>query len=112
MRGAADGLNIVVPFGDPRYREVRPVLGLQAPRPQDDNPNNGPFGSVIDLDGKFGLYAGLRPFKDDLWDKKLLAIAAPPACPADPLLLHSTPRIAMNGIGKTGDGLPNCAWRC
>jgi len=33
MRGAADGLNIVVPFGDPRYREIRPVLGLQPPRP-------------------------------------------------------------------------------
>ena len=35
MRGAADGLNIVVPFGDPRYREVRPTLGLQAPRPEE-----------------------------------------------------------------------------
>jgi uncharacterized protein (DUF1501 family) len=32
MRGAADGLNIVVPFGDPRYRELRPTLGLQPPR--------------------------------------------------------------------------------
>ena len=32
MRGAADGLNIVVPFGDPRYRELRPNLGLKAPR--------------------------------------------------------------------------------
>src|SRR5579863_6691052 len=69
MRGAADGLNIVAPFGDPRYREVRPTLGLEPPRPQDDN--NGPFGSVIDLDGKFGLHAGLRPFKA-LWDKKQL----------------------------------------
>jgi uncharacterized protein (DUF1501 family) len=26
LRGAADGLNIVVPFGDPRYREARPTL--------------------------------------------------------------------------------------
>ena len=33
MRGAADGLNIVVPFGDPKYRELRPTLGLQPPRP-------------------------------------------------------------------------------
>ena len=37
MRGAADGLNIVAPFGDPRYREVRPNLALQPPRPQDEN---------------------------------------------------------------------------
>src|ERR1700683_5723542 len=55
MRGAADGLNIVVPFGDPRYRELRPNLALQAPRKEDENDNNtGPFGSVIDLDGMFG----------------------------------------------------------
>src|ERR1043165_6045973 len=74
LRGAADGLNIVVPFGDPQYREVRPTLALQPPRPQDEGPNNnGPFGPVIDLDGKFGLNAGLRAFKD-LWDKKQLAI--------------------------------------
>ena len=26
MRGAADGLNIVPPFGDPRYRDLRPNL--------------------------------------------------------------------------------------
>ena len=63
MRGAADGLNIVAPFGDPRYREVRPTLGLQPPRPQDENQNNGPFGSVIDLDGKFGLHAGIAAFQ-------------------------------------------------
>src|SRR5437588_2360114 len=56
MRGAADGLNIVVPFGDKRYRELRPTLALQAPRQGDDNDNNnGPFGAVIDLDGTFGL---------------------------------------------------------
>ena len=56
LRGAADGLNIVVPFADPRYRELRPVLGLQPPRRGDDN-NGGPFGSVIDLDGKFEVGA-------------------------------------------------------
>src|SRR5579862_4308584 len=71
MRGAADGLNIVVPFGDPKYRELRPNLALQPPRQGDGN--NGPFGSLIDLDGKFGLNAGLRPLKA-LWDQKQLAI--------------------------------------
>jgi uncharacterized protein (DUF1501 family) len=86
MRGAADGLNIVVPFGDPRYREVRPILGLQSPRPQDENANNGPFGPVIDLDGKFGLHPGLRPFKE-LWDKKLLAIVEATGSP-DPSRSH------------------------
>ncbi len=109
LRGAADGLNIVVPFGDPRYREVRPILGLQAPRPQDDNGNNGPFGSVIDLDGKFGLHAGLRPFKD-LWDKRLLAIVEATGSP-DPSRSHFDAQDYMESgtPGKTGDGWLNRA---
>ena len=109
LRGAADGLNIVVPFGDPRYREVRPVLGLQPPRPQDDNVNNGPFGPVIDLDGKFGLHAGLRPFKD-LWDKKLLAIVEATGSP-DPSRSHFDAQDYMESgtPGKTGDGWLNRA---
>jgi uncharacterized protein (DUF1501 family) len=109
MRGAADGLNIVVPFGDPRYRQVRPNLGLQAPRPQDENQNNGPFGSVIDLDGKFGLHAGLRHFKD-LWDKKQLAIVEATGSP-DPSRSHFDAQDYMESgtPGKTGNGWLNRA---
>ncbi len=109
MRGAADGLNIVVPFGDPRYREVRPNLGLQPPRPQDENINNGPFGPVIDLDGKFGLNAGLRPLKE-LWDKKLLAIVEATGSP-DPSRSHFDAQDYMESgtPGKTGDGWLNRA---
>ena len=109
MRGAADGLNIVVPFGDPRYREVRPVLALQPPRPQDEIGNNGPFGPVIDLDGKFGLHPGLRPFKE-LWDKKLLAIVEATGSP-DPSRSHFDAQDYMESgtPGKTGDGWLNRA---
>ena len=109
MRGAADGLNIVVPFGDPRYREVRPNLGLQAPRPQDENPNNGPFGPVIDLDGKFGLHAGLRHFKE-LWDRKQLAIVEATGSP-DPSRSHFDAQDYMESgtPGKTGNGWLNRA---
>jgi uncharacterized protein (DUF1501 family) len=109
MRGAADGLNIVVPFGDPRYRELRPNLGLQPPRPQDENQNNGPFGSVIDLDGKFGLHAGLRPFKE-LWDRKQLAIVEAVGSP-DPSRSHFDAQDYMESgtPGKTGNGWLNRA---
>ena len=31
LRGAADGLNIIVPFGDKRYRELRPSLAITSP---------------------------------------------------------------------------------
>lgn len=109
MRGAADGLNIVVPFGDPRYRELRPTLGLQPPRPQDDSPNNGPFGPVIDLDGKFGLHPGLRHFKE-LWDKRQLAIVEAAGSP-DPSRSHFDAQDYMESgtPGKTGNGWLNRA---
>ena len=109
MRGAADGLNIVVPFGDPKYRELRPTLGLQAPRQGDDNNANGPFGSVIDLDGKFGLNAGLRPLKG-LWDKKQLAIVEATGSP-DPSRSHFEAQDYMESgtPGKTGNGWLNRA---
>jgi len=109
QRGAADGLNIVVPFGDPRYRELRPTIGLQTPRQQDENLNNGPFGPVIDLDGKFGLHAGLRPFKE-LWDKKQLAIVEATGSP-DPSRSHFDAQDYMESgtPGKTGNGWLNRA---
>jgi uncharacterized protein (DUF1501 family) len=109
MRGAADGLNIVVPFGDPKYRELRPNLGLRAPRRGDDNEGNGPFGSVIDLDGTFGLNAGLQPLKA-LWDKKQLAIVEATGSP-DPSRSHFDAQDYMESgtPGKAGNGWLNRA---
>jgi uncharacterized protein (DUF1501 family) len=109
MRGAADGLNIVVPFGDSRYRELRPNLALQPPRKGDDTDNNGPFGNVIDLDGMFGLNPGLRPFKA-LWDKKQLAIVEATGSP-DPSRSHFDAQDYMESgtPGKTGNGWLNRA---
>jgi uncharacterized protein (DUF1501 family) len=109
MRGAADGLNIVAPFGDPRYRDLRPTLALQAPQPRDDDQNNGPFGSLIDLDGKFGLNPGLRSLKP-LWDKKQLAIVEATGSP-DPSRSHFDAQDYMESgtPGKTGNGWLNRA---
>src|SRR4030095_7624210 len=46
--GAADGLNIVVPFSEKRYYDLRPSIAIQAP----GKPNG-----ALDLDGRFGFYA-------------------------------------------------------
>jgi uncharacterized protein (DUF1501 family) len=59
QRGAVDGLNMVVPFGEKRYYELRPTLGIAA-------------NSAIDLDGFFGLHPALAPLKP-LWGAKSLA---------------------------------------
>lgn len=52
QRGAMDGLNVVVPFGDAVYRKARPTIGLPPP---------GKDGGVLDLDGTFGLHPKLAP---------------------------------------------------
>src|ERR1051325_2578405 len=46
QRGAVDGLNMIVPFGDKAYYEARPTIAV--PRPNETD-------GAIDLDGFFGL---------------------------------------------------------
>ncbi len=65
QRGAADGLNMVVPWGENAYYQMRPTIAI--PRP-----NRG-AASVIDLDGFFGLHPAMESLKP-LWDAKQLAI--------------------------------------
>src|SRR3954463_15616907 len=65
QRGAADGLNIVVPHGERNYYAMRPTIAI--PRPSSSQL------SAIDLDGFFGLHPSLASFKP-LWDQKQLAI--------------------------------------
>jgi uncharacterized protein (DUF1501 family) len=64
QRGAADGLNIVVPHFEKRYYELRPTIAIPPP-----GKNNG----AIDLDGRFGLHPSLQPLKS-LWDSGQFAI--------------------------------------
>jgi uncharacterized protein (DUF1501 family) len=64
QRGAADGLNIVVPHVEKRYYELRPSIAIQPP---------GKDNGAIDLDGRFGLHPSLQPLKS-LWDQGQLAI--------------------------------------
>jgi len=57
LRGGADGLNIVVPYGDDDYHRLRPTLGLAAPNDRGADPK----ARVLDLDGFFGLHPALAP---------------------------------------------------
>lgn len=64
QRGAVDGLNMVVPFGEKAYYERRRSIAVARP--------GSPAGAV-DLDGFFGLHPSLRPLHD-LWGRRELAI--------------------------------------
>jgi uncharacterized protein (DUF1501 family) len=65
QRGAADALNMVVPYGERAYYAMRPSINI--PQPSRANP-----GGAIDLDGFFGLHPALAPLKP-LYDRGLLA---------------------------------------
>src|SRR5690349_21262972 len=54
QRGAADALNVVVPFGDRAYYALRPNIAIGEP----GRPNG-----AIDLDGFYGLHPSLAPLK-------------------------------------------------
>ena len=66
QRGAVDGLNMVVPYGERAYYDLRPSIAVAKPQA-------GNADSVVNLDGFFGLHPSLTPFKP-LWDSKRLAI--------------------------------------
>jgi uncharacterized protein (DUF1501 family) len=63
QRGAADGLNVLVPHGERAYYALRPTIAIARP---------GAANSAIDLDGFFGLHPSLASLKP-LWDQKLRA---------------------------------------
>jgi uncharacterized protein (DUF1501 family) len=101
QRGAADGLNVVVPFFEKRYYEVRPTISV----PEPGKPNG-----AVDLDGRFGLHPALLPLKA-LWDSGHLAIVEAAGSP-DPNRSHFEAQDFMESgtPGRvTGDGWLNRA---
>jgi uncharacterized protein (DUF1501 family) len=66
QRGACDGLNAVVPYGEPAYRSLRPTIAIPAPR-------GGSREAALDLDGFFGLHPALAPLVPS-WKHASLAV--------------------------------------
>ena len=62
LRGAVDGLNVVVPYGDPAYYQARRSIAI----PQPGN------GGALNLDGRFGLHPALASMMP-LWQRGQLA---------------------------------------
>jgi uncharacterized protein (DUF1501 family) len=98
QRGAADGLNIVVPHGERAYYAMRPSINI-------------PRKEVLDLDGFFGLHPSLASFQP-LWDQRHLAIVHAAGSP-DPTRSHFDAQDFMEsgtpGLKATPDGWLNRA---
>jgi len=100
QRGAVDGLNMIVPFGEREYYAARPSIAI--PRP-------GAGEGAVDLDGFFGLHPRLAPLKP-LWDARQLAIVHASGSP-DGTRSHFDAQDYMEtatpGVKSTQDGWLN-----
>jgi uncharacterized protein (DUF1501 family) len=98
QRGAADGLNIVVPYAEPNYYAMRPTIAIARDQ-------------VLDLDGFFGLHPAMAPLKP-LWDARHLAIVHACGSP-DTTRSHFDAQDYMEsgtpGVKSTADGWLNRA---
>jgi uncharacterized protein (DUF1501 family) len=96
QRGAADGLNIVIPHGEKAYYAMRPSINI-------------PRKDVLDLDGFFGLHPSLSALQP-LWNQRHLAIVHAAGSP-DPTRSHFEAQDFMEsgtpGVRATGDGWLN-----
>src|SRR6516165_1516438 len=96
QRGAADGLNIVIPHAEPQYYAMRPSINI-------------PKKSVLDLDGFFGLHPSLAAFQP-LWNQRHLAIVHAAGSP-DSTRSHFDAQDFMEsgtpGVKATEDGWLN-----
>jgi len=100
LRGAVDGLNIVVPHQASEYYEARPTIAI--PYPQEKN-------GVLDLDGFFGLHPTLKDLLP-LWKKKQLAFVHSCGLPISErshFLAQDYVESGTPGIANTSDGWMN-----
>jgi len=107
QRGAADGLNAVVPHAEKAYYALRPTIAIPRPVSTGDKRND----AAIDLDGFFGLHPSLAPLKP-LFDQRRLAIVDAAGSP-DPTRSHFDAQDYMEsgtpGVKSTESGWMNRA---
>ena len=100
MRGAVDGLSLVVPYGDTQYYEQRPTIAI---------PRGGGDAGLFDLDGHFGLNPALAAVMP-MWTDGTLAFVHACGSP-DPTRSHFDAQDYMEsgtpGVKRTADGWMN-----
>jgi uncharacterized protein (DUF1501 family) len=104
QRGAADGLNIVVPFAEKEYYSLRPTINIPPPI---SGASQG--SAAIDLNGFFGLHPSLAPLKP-IFDARHLAVVHATGSP-DNTRSHFDAQDYMEsgtpGVKSTEDGWLN-----
>lgn len=109
MRGAVDGLNVVVPYGEKNYFKMRPTIAIPAP-----GKSTGQAESAIDLDGFFGLHPRLDALKP-IFDRGQLAVidaAGSPSHSRSHFEAQDFMETATPDVPNTKDGWLNRYLRC
>jgi uncharacterized protein (DUF1501 family) len=98
LRGGIDGLNVVVPYGDPNYYLLRPTIAVSKP---------GTANGAIDLNGYFGVHPSLNPLMP-YWQDKSLAFVHAAGSP-DPTRSHFDAQDYME-TGLLGGKFSSTGW--
>jgi uncharacterized protein (DUF1501 family) len=112
QRGAMDGLNAVVPYGEQSYYTLRPGIAIPRPGSPETAVAGNPqlrAGAALDLDGFFGLHPALAPFKP-IYDEGQLAIihaAGSPDATRSHFDAQDYMESATPGVKSTTDGWLN-----
>lgn len=100
LRGAVDGLNVVIPYNESTYYNGRPTIAI---------PASGGASALADLDGQFGLHPALASLMP-LWRERSLAFVHACGSP-DTTRSHFDAQDYMEsgtpGVKKTPDGWLN-----
>jgi uncharacterized protein (DUF1501 family) len=100
LRGAVDGLSVVVPYSENAYYQARSRIAIGKP---------GTDGGALDLDGRFGLHPALAPLLP-YWKDRSLAFVHASGSPA-PSRSHFEAQDFMEsgtpGVTSTNDGWMN-----
>jgi uncharacterized protein (DUF1501 family) len=100
LRGAVDGLNVVIPYTEKAYYAIRPTIAVPPPGHKD---------GALELDGQFALHPQLSPLMP-LWNERSLAFVHACGSP-DETRSHFQAQIYMEsgtpGVAITTDGWLN-----
>jgi len=100
LRGAVDGLNVVIPYTERAYYDARPTIAVAGPAGED---------GALPLDGRFGLHPALAALMP-LWSEKKLAFVHAAGSP-DPTRSHFDAQLFIEngtpGRSLTADGWMN-----
>ncbi|MBO0735151.1 MAG: DUF1501 domain-containing protein [Alphaproteobacteria bacterium] len=98
LRGAVDGLNVVIPYREIAYYRARPSIAIAPP--------GKPDGALV-LDGQFGLHPALASLMP-LWGNRQLAFIHAAGSP-DPTRSHFDAQLYLEN-GTPGDSATRDGW--